>query len=80
MLMEISSWTDPKLIKLPDIALFFFFNRKVSLLKGKQVRLALVAKTSSQEDVCGICTMRLLLILEALSKSGATAHMYLESQ
>lgn len=51
----------------------------MSLLKGKQVKLALVAKTNSQEDVCGICTMQLLLILEALSKNGAMAHTYLES-
>lgn len=39
------------------------------------MRLALVAKTNSQEDACDICTVWLLLILEALSKNGAITHM-----
>lgn len=45
------------------------------------MRLALVAKTNSQEDVCDICTVWLLLSLEALSKNGAIIYkyMYLES-
>lgn len=51
----------------------------MSPLKGNQVRLALVAKTNSEEDVYGICTMWLLFILEALSKTGASTHIYLES-
>jgi len=44
------------------------------------MRLALVAKTNSQEDVCGICTMWLLVILEALSKNGAIIYTWSHSQ
>lgn len=51
-------------------------NRKVSPLIGKQIRLALGAKTNSTEDVCGICTMWLLLTLGALSKNGAITYVF----
>lgn len=37
-----------------------FLSREVSPLKEKQTGLAFIAKTSSKEDVCGICTMWLL--------------------